>query len=158
MATSKRKLTANTLKADVAHRFVKKRHAVTFEFGLCKRGRLRADVFSMTIYGDFTIIEIKSCKQDFVTDTKHHRYLRYCNKFYFAFDTDTWAKLKDEIDLPKGTGVMVASNGKLRVVRKSARREIPDKIRLSLALRMAYRASQFTSLAHVRGWRKENGV
>ena len=152
-----RRLVANTLKAAVARRMVKKRHAVNFELGLCKRGKLRADAISMTMYGEFTIFEVKSCTSDFLTDEKCDQYLKYCHKFYFVFEEKTWNKLKEKVAFPPKVGVIIYTETRdMRVVRKSRRQEMEPKIHQQLILRMAYRAAEFRSLRQVNLWAKAN--
>ena len=35
-----------------------------------------------------TVVEIKSCRPDFMCDRKWQDYLGYCDRFYFAVDSD----------------------------------------------------------------------
>ncbi len=144
----KRKEVASLLKTETAYRMLKKRHAVTFELGVCKRGRLRADVLAMSGKGEFTIFEIKSCVADFTSDSKCHKYLKYCNKFYFVFTAATWDKLKDRVSFPPPVGVITWSDSDgLRVVRNSRRQEMSAKVKTALLMRLAYRASDATSIS-----------
>ena len=153
----RRKQVANLLKASVARRMVKKRHAVNFVLGLCRGGRLRADVLSMTIHGEFTLFEIKSGVPDFLADSKADKYLRYCHKMYFVFEDQTWDKLKPRVQFPPQIGVIVRTPlGKLKVVKKSRRQEMDPKIYQALVLRMAYRAAEFKSVQQVNNWAKAN--
>lgn len=39
-------------------------------------------------YSEATIYEVKSCKEDYLTDNKWRDYLPWCNKFFFAVDED----------------------------------------------------------------------
>lgn len=44
----------------------------------------RADVAAIGAGGEVTIVEIKSCLNDFRTDQKWPEYQPYCDRFYFA--------------------------------------------------------------------------
>jgi hypothetical protein len=48
----------------------------------------RADVMALSPKGDLTIIEVKSCLQDFATDRKWPEYGPWCDRFLFAVDCD----------------------------------------------------------------------
>jgi hypothetical protein len=64
--------------------FARNGYSVYPEVGIQSGGNLRADVLAMNMKGKVTIIEVKSCWQDFATDKKWINYLPYCNKFYFC--------------------------------------------------------------------------
>lgn len=152
-----RRLTTNLLKAAVARRMVKLRHAVNFELGLLRRGSLRADVISMSSKGEFTIFEIKSCVADFVNDSKCARYLPYCNKFYFVFTESTWDKLRDKVEFPPQVGVLLqGSSGRLYVAKNSKRQPMDAKVHATLVLRMAYRNSEFSDLRAINKWKAKH--
>jgi len=53
--------------------------------------------------GRMTICEIKSCREDFCTDTKWSSYLEFCDEFFFV--VDEWFPV--EI-LPKNQGIIRA--------------------------------------------------
>ncbi|MEM9989778.1 MAG: MmcB family DNA repair protein, partial [Pseudomonadota bacterium] len=57
-------------------------YAVIPEFTL-KTGR-RADLMGLSPKGQFTIVEVKSCWDDYRVDTKWQDYLDYCDQFYFG--------------------------------------------------------------------------
>lgn len=155
MAT--RKTIANVLKAATARRMVRKRHATTFELGVCRWGKLRADVVSLSMRGEITIFEIKSCVSDFMTDSKCEQYLKYCHKMYFVFEDKTWNKLKEKVSFPPQVGVITRDQmGSLTVVKRSKRHEMDPKVHQNLLLRLAYRASEFRNLRAVNEWAKSN--
>src|SRR5262245_12893883 len=62
----------------------------------------RADVMAIAPKGEITIVEVKSCLQDFATDQKWPEYAPYCDRFYFAVDCD-FPKER----LPQDAGMMV---------------------------------------------------
>lgn len=117
------------------------------EIGVCPRGRLRADILAVTTKASLTVIEVKSCISDFRTDKKWHKYLTYCNKFYFAVDANFWSVHKSElIDLakPEGAGILrVANDGSCSVVCNASTREVSNETLASLLIRMAWRGGRF---------------
>ena len=142
-----RKEVANVLKKAVARRFIKQRYGVNFELGINKWGKRRADVVALSVQGKITIVEVKSCVQDFVTDSKCDQYLPYANQLYFAFTGSTWEKLKDRVEFPPEVGVMTYRKTEgLKVVKSSKKREIETKNLISIALRLGYRGSKYKDL------------
>jgi hypothetical protein len=57
-------------------------HAVVAELPL-GNGR-RADLAAIDRAGTISLVEIKSCRADFVADRKWQEYRAYCDRFYFA--------------------------------------------------------------------------
>lgn len=136
--------------------------AVNAEVGLCKGGRFRADLLALTFYGDTTVVEVKSSVADFRADKKWHNYLEFANKFYFAMTAATYAKVKD--DIPKGIGVMIASEvpdslgrqrKKLKVVKPAFRREIDAETNINLIIRLAFRNADASGFAKRRRKRRK---
>lgn len=93
------------LKTAVTQYLTKKRYAVVYEAGVVRRGRRRVDVLAINMRGHVIVVETKSCRQDFVRDTKWQEYLDHCHKFYFAMDEGTYDAVQHLI--PKGVGVFV---------------------------------------------------
>ena len=73
---------------------------------------LRVDVMALTAKGEFWIVECKSSRMDYVTDSKWQNYLDYCDRFLFAVD----AEFPVEI-LPKDVGLMIADEYDAEVLR-----------------------------------------
>jgi hypothetical protein len=147
-----RKAMADDIKMKVARYYAKKGWGVNFELGVRKRGKLRADVFALAFKGYAVIVEVKSCVADFMADYKAKGYLDYCNQFYFAFNVQTWKKLKDKVDFPPSVGVILIDHDKLslKFEKKSKRRELDKDVLLELALRAAYRGAEFRSLTDIK--------
>jgi hypothetical protein len=78
-------MTASTGACDiwrgVARALIENDHAVLAEVPLCK-GR-RADAVAIDRAGMISLVEIKSCRADFLSDSKWYDYLDYCDRFYF---------------------------------------------------------------------------
>lgn len=73
--------------------------APLLEFTL-KTGR-RVDVFGVGAGGELVAVEVKSSRQDFLSDKKWRDYLDYCDAFYFAVPEDFPVEL-----LPDNCGLM----------------------------------------------------
>lgn len=134
-------MTADEIKAVVIRRYLKKRFCIYTEVGLCKRGRLRADLVALSMRPFITIVEVKSSPRDFRTDKKMLKYWQFCNQLFVACTKDTYDKIKDEID--PSVGVMVVSGKSVKVVKKCRVREVAPDITLNIAVRMAYRNAEF---------------
>lgn len=148
-----RKEKADIIKASISRYYTKKKRAVSFEVGVCKGGRLRADVFVVAMSSHVVIVEVKSSVADFRTDTKWRQYQPYCNQFYFAFSSATWKKLKDEVPKDVGVFVVTQKEDKLgrtyyvpKVVRKARNHELDINTKLNLAIRCVFRHADATRL------------
>lgn len=136
-----RKVTASTITDKVIRYYVKKGFCVNREIGLCKYGRLRADFLAISMKHEVIIIEVKSCPADFSTDHKWKKYLPYCNKLYFAVNSNTYERIKDKI--PNGIGVLLCDSMCPTVVQKAKTREMDDQRYLEIVTRVAFRQSEF---------------
>lgn len=86
---------------------------------------LRADILAMDWDDKVTIIEIKSCKEDFKNDDKWKNYMDYCDYLYFLCPEGA---ISDK-DLPANIGLVWASGFsnhlRLNIIRR------PKKLRAS---------------------------
>lgn len=134
---------AQQIKQVVTKYWTKKRWAVHHEVGLCKGGRLRADVLAISMGSKIVVIEVKSSVADFKADKKWHKYLEFADQFYFCFAAETWLKVRHLI--PKGVGVFIVTPlGKAKIVQRSRFTEVKTAIRLNVITRMAYRSADKT--------------
>ena len=78
-------------------------HAALCEF--VPVGGLRVDVISISPKGEIWVVECKSCRADFTGDRKWQGYLEFCDRFFWAVDTD----FPDEL-LPQGSGLIRADS------------------------------------------------
>ena len=76
-------------------------HAVVPEF-VCTPG-LRVDLISLGPKGEIWIVECKSCRADFTSDRKWGGYVEWCDRYFWAVDSDFPVDL-----LPEGTGLIMA--------------------------------------------------
>jgi hypothetical protein len=133
---------ANHIRQVVAAFYTKRRWAVHFEVGLCKGGRLRADVLAMAMNGYMVVVEVKSSVADFRTDKKMDQYAKYANQCYVACSSEVYAKIKDKV-LPH-FGIIVAEGTRCYVAKKAQKRNVHHKTKLNLITRMAYRSADAT--------------
>lgn len=133
---------ANHIRQVVSAFYTKKRWAVHFEVGLCKGGRLRADVLAMAMNGYMVVVEVKSSVADFRSDKKMDQYTKYCNQSYVACSAEVYAKIKDKV-LPS-FGVIVVDGNRCYVAKKALKRNVHHKTKLNLITRMAYRSADAT--------------
>jgi hypothetical protein len=76
---------------------------------------MRADIIAINkINNEIVIVEVKSCRDDFIADKKYKHYLNYCNKMYFAIDGDYISKH----EIPSEIGI-IRVDGYLRVEKKA---------------------------------------
>ncbi|MEX0502369.1 MmcB family DNA repair protein [Alphaproteobacteria bacterium LSUCC0719] len=66
----------------VANMFIERGDACLREFTL-RTGR-RVDIIAIGNGGEITIVEVKSSRQDFLSDRKWHEYPEWADRFYFA--------------------------------------------------------------------------
>lgn len=73
---------------------------------------LRVDLMAVGPKGELWVIECKSSRVDFATDQKWHRYLDYCDRFFWAIDVDFPSEV-----LPEETGLILADSFDAEIVR-----------------------------------------
>jgi len=73
---------------------------------------LRVDVIALTAKGEIWIVECKSSRADFQTDSKWQGYLEWCDRFFWAVDSEFPLEL-----LPDDTGLIIADAYDGEVVR-----------------------------------------
>ena len=73
---------------------------------------LRVDVMGLGPKGEIWVIECKSSRVDFQSDSKWQGYLEWCDRFFWAVDQDFPAEL-----LPDDTGLIIADGYDAEIVR-----------------------------------------
>ena len=76
---------------------------------------LRVDLICLGPKAEVWIVECKSSRADFVTDNKWQGYLGWCDRFFWAVDTDFPTEL-----LPAETGIILADGYGGEIVRMAA--------------------------------------
>jgi hypothetical protein len=109
-------------------------HAVLAELPL-GNGR-RADLVAIDRTGLISLVEIKSCRADFLTDRKWYQYLDYCDRFYFAVASDFPRHL-----LPADSGLIVADRFGGEIVRNAPVRALGPARRKAMLIRFGRAAA-----------------
>lgn len=73
---------------------------------------LRVDVMGLGPKGEVWVVECKSSRADFQSDHKWEGYLEWCDRFFWAVDTDFPTDL-----LPDGTGLIIADGYDAEIIR-----------------------------------------
>ncbi len=96
----------------------------------------RADLMAMSPKGQLTIVEVKSCREDFEVDQKWEEYLPYCDRFFFAVDEQFPREL-----LPEGEGLIIADGFGGDEIRPSQVRPLAGARRKAVTLKFARHAA-----------------
>lgn len=96
----------------------------------------RADIMALAPDGVITIVEIKSCRADFMADRKWTDYREFCDHFYFAVD----ARFPCEL-LPEGAGLIIADAYGAESVCEPESHPLATARRKALTLRFARQAA-----------------
>ncbi len=84
---------------------------VTVEELVPSRG-LRVDVMALGPKGEIWVVECKSGRADFMSDSKWQGYLEWCDRFFWAVDSDFPVEL-----LPDDTGLIIADAYDAEIIR-----------------------------------------
>jgi hypothetical protein len=109
-------------------------HAVLAELPL-GNGR-RADLVAIDRTGMIGLVEVKSCRADFLTDRKWYQYLDYCDRFYFAVASDFPRHL-----LPADAGLIVADRFGGEIARDAPIRPLGPARRKAVLIRFGRAAA-----------------
>ncbi|HZA66629.1 MAG TPA: MmcB family DNA repair protein [Geminicoccaceae bacterium] len=96
----------------------------------------RADLVAIDRAGTIILVEVKSCRADFVADRKWQEYLEYCDRFYFAVGNDFPRDL-----LPPGEGLIVADRFGGEIVREAPIRALGPARRKAMLIRFGRAAA-----------------
>ncbi len=96
----------------------------------------RADILALGADGCFSIVEIKSCRQDFLSDGKWPDYIGFADRFYFAVAPGFPLAL-----LPEDEGLIVADRFEGELMRQARHRPLAAARRRALLLRFARTAA-----------------
>lgn len=88
----------NALKLGCAMWLSKEGYWPFYEVILDAKQHLRADLFSINNRFEAVIVEVKSSREDFQSDTKWTDYLPFCSKFYFAADPETLEAIRTRVE------------------------------------------------------------
>jgi hypothetical protein len=117
------------------------RHLAAHDFACLEefaptRGR-RVDVMAMGPKGELWIVECKSSRADFRSDTKWQGYLDWCDRYFWAVD----AAFPQEV-LPAETGLLVADAYDAEILRMAPEARLAPARRTALTRRFARHAAR----------------
>ena len=97
---------------------------------------LRVDVMALGPKGEFWVIECKSSRADFMADAKWHKYIDWCDRFFWAVPPDFPRDI-----LPQDTGLILADAYGAEIVTMGPQNPLPAARRRAQTLRFARTAS-----------------
>jgi hypothetical protein len=114
----------------VSHNFV------AIEEFVPERGK-RVDVMALGPKGEIWVIECKSSRVDFTSDRKWDGYLEWCDRYFWAVDTEFPTDL-----LPDDTGLIIADAYNAEIIRMAPEDKLPGARRSALTRRFARHAAR----------------
>jgi len=97
---------------------------------------LRVDVMALGPKGEIWVIECKSSRADFTSDAKWQGYLGFCDRFFWAVDSEFPTGL-----LPEDTGLIVADGYDAEILRLGPETKLPGARRKVLMQKFARHAA-----------------
>ncbi|WP_113911342.1 MmcB family DNA repair protein [Roseovarius dicentrarchi] len=123
------------------------RHLAEMDFAALEeyvpeRGR-RVDVMALGPKGELWVIECKSSRADFMSDSKWQGYLDWADRFFWAVDADFPADI-----LPAETGLIMADGYGAEIMRMGPETRLPGARRSAITRKFARDAAR-----RLQGWR-----
>ena len=109
---------------------------VTVEELVPNRG-LRVDVMALGPKGEIWVVECKSSRADFMSDSKWEGYLEWCDRFFWAVDADFPVAL-----LPEDSGLIIADGYDGEIIRMGAEDKLAPARRKALVQSFATHAAR----------------
>jgi len=109
---------------------------VSVEEFVPQRG-LRVDVIGLGPKGEIWVVECKSSRADFQSDAKWQGYLEWCDRFFWAVDTEFPTDL-----LPMESGLMIADAYDAEIIRMAPEDRVPAARRKVLTRKFAAHAAR----------------
>lgn len=97
---------------------------------------LRVDVMALGPKGEIWVIECKSSRADFQSDSKWAGYLEWCDRFFWAVDQDFPTDL-----LPEETGLIIADGYDAEIIRVGPESKLPPARRKVMTQKFARHAA-----------------
>jgi len=126
---------------------VKKGYSVENELAVLPWGKRRADIVGIRLNGEICIIEVKSCKADFKSDSKYKEYLPFCNKMYIAVPPNSeWINEYKDMLKQDGIGILILNQNGVRVkqLQYATKRTMKKKVKINFLIRLSWRACLFS--------------
>ena len=98
---------------------------------------LRVDVMALGPKGEIWVIECKSSRADFTSDNKWDGYLEWCDRFFWAVDSDFPVDL-----LPEGTGLLIADAYDAEIIRMAPEHRLAAARRKVMVQKFATHAAR----------------
>jgi hypothetical protein len=98
---------------------------------------LRVDVMALGPKGEIWIIECKSSRADYQSDSKWQGYLEWCDRFFWAVDADFPVEI-----LPPETGLMLADGYDADIQRMGPETKLAAARRKVMTLKFARHAAE----------------
>lgn len=98
---------------------------------------LRVDVMGLGPGGELWVVECKSSRVDFTSDSKWQGYLDWCDRYFWAVDTDFPSEL-----LPDTTGLIIADAYDAEIVRMAPEDRVAPARRKALIQKFAVHAAR----------------
>lgn len=98
---------------------------------------LRVDVMALGPKGEIWVVECKSCRVDFTSDSKWQGYLEWADRFFFAVDEDFPTEL-----LPEDQGLIIADSYNAEVLRMAPEVKLAAARRKVIVQRFATTAAR----------------
>ena len=103
----------------------------------------RVDLMALSARSELVIIEVKSCLQDWRSDTKWQEYLPYCDRFFVAVDQGfPLALLEKDLEAAPTAGIIIADRHDAAIVREAQKTPLHASRRKALVNRFAYSAGR----------------
>ncbi|HHB80655.1 MAG TPA: DNA repair protein MmcB-related protein [Aliiroseovarius sp.] len=109
---------------------------VTIEAFVPQRG-FRVDVMALGPKGELWVVECKSSRADFTSDSKWQGYLDYCDRYFWAVDASFPREL-----LPAETGLIIADSYGAEIVRDAPEAKLAPARRKVLIQKFAQHAAR----------------
>ncbi|MFL4470640.1 MmcB family DNA repair protein [Tateyamaria armeniaca] len=109
---------------------------VTVEELVPARG-LRVDVMALGPKGEIWVIECKSGRADFMSDSKWEGYLEWCDRFFWAVDADFPVDL-----LPEDSGLIIADAYDAEIIRMAPESKLAAARRKVMVQKFATHAAR----------------
>lgn len=109
---------------------------VTVEEFVPTRG-LRVDVMALGPKGELWVVECKSSRADFQSDSKWQGYLEWCDRYFWAVDLEFPTDL-----LPEETGLVIADPYDAEIIRMAPEAKLPAARRKVLIQKFATHAAR----------------
>ncbi len=98
---------------------------------------LRVDVMALGPKGEIWVVECKSSRADFTSDTKWTGYLEWCDRFFWAVDEAFPTDL-----LPEDCGLLIADAYDAEIIRMATEDKLPAARRKVMVQKFATHAAR----------------